>query len=51
MGATETCYKCCGTGRDFGTELWANPCVICNGRGTVVKHSDVCLKCHGRGYL
>jgi DnaJ-class molecular chaperone len=51
MGATETCYKCCGTGRDFGTELWGDWCKLCNGRKVIDVHSRSCKTCNGSGWV
>ena len=47
----ETCWKCCGTGRDFNSDVWSEPCRNCNGRGkTTYCRRDPrypCHVCHG----
>ncbi len=48
----EACGGCAGTGRDTKSDLWAEPCRTCNGRGKVYYCRDfTCKKCNGSGFL
>ena len=48
---TETCWKCCGTGRDMNSDCWAFPCPECNGSGTLpFCRFYTCGQCGGSGY-
>lgn len=42
----ETCFKCAGTGRDVHSDLWAEPCGRCDGKGTVTyARREPCRAC------
>lgn len=48
----ETCWKCVGTGRDLGSDVWALPCTVCNGRGKMPYCRTVpCKTCRGSGKI
>ena len=48
----ETCWKCCGTGRDMHSDLWAFPCPVCNGRCKLPYCRDFpCGTCRGTGHI
>lgn len=51
----EACPHCAGTGRDKRSDLWAEPCGNCNGRGRVTycryDPRSPCRVCNGTGTL
>jgi len=50
-GRDVSCYRCVGTGRDTKSDLWSEPCSLCNGKGTIRDCTPVtCRMCNGSGY-
>lgn len=49
----ETCSNCAGSGRDKNSDLWAEPCLYCNGSGsrTYCRRELVCRDCGGFGEI
>lgn len=49
----ETCDQCAGTGRDKNSDLWAEPCRKCNGKGRVsyCRRTNTCRQCNGSGVI
>lgn len=50
MGNTQ-CHTCHGIGRNLKSNLWALPCRICNGRGTIPRPRERCGTCGERGFI
>ncbi|AEQ32488.1 chaperon [Acanthamoeba polyphaga mimivirus] len=49
----ETCPSCVGTGRDKTSDLWAEHCRQCNGRGRInyCRRGRVCRACNGSRFI
>lgn len=52
----EICHNCAGTGRDVHSDLWAEPCRSCNGRGKKPycgpsPRGRPCMHCGGKGLI
>jgi len=52
-GRDVPCPSCAGMGRDKNSDLWAEPCMRCNGKRFIrdMTPTHPCRVCHGSGMM